>query len=188
MVIIDSNAKAVRDSLKNILNYVGDNADREGLRETPERIVKSWEKLFGGYSKDPKEVLKTFTEGVCDEMVILRNIEFYSMCEHHFLPFFGQISIGYIPDKKIIGISKLARLVEIYSRRLQIQERMTEQIADAIEEVLKPVGVMVVCKAKHLCMMMRGVERQNSEMVTSAIHGAFREKMEVREEFLKLSL
>ena len=178
--------KSTELNLVEILKFIGEDPNREGLKETPKRIVKSWEKLFGGYAKDPKDIMKTFTEGVCDEMVILKNIEFYSTCEHHFLPFFGKISIGYIPKNKVIGISKLARLVEIYSRRLQIQERMTDQIASCLLEHLEPLGVIVVCEAKHLCMVARGVEKQNSVMVTSSIKGVFKKNIAAREEFMRL--
>lgn len=167
-----------------MLAYIGDDPQREGLKETPKRIVRSWSKLFSGYEQKPESVLKTFTEGSCDEMVILKNIEFYSTCEHHFLPFFGTISIGYLPNKRVLGISKLARLVEIYSRRLQIQEKLVAQIADSLMEHLQPLGVMVVCKAKHMCICARGVEKNQAEMITSALRGAFN-KPEVRQEFLQ---
>jgi GTP cyclohydrolase I len=172
------------ENIKEILSYIGENPDREGLKETPKRVIKSWEKLFGGYKQNPASVLKTFTEGSCDEMVILKDIEFYSMCEHHLQPFFGTISIGYLPDKKVIGISKLARLVEIYSRRLQIQEKLVAEIADSLMKHLKPLGVMVVCKAKHMCICSRGVQKHNAEMITSALRGVFK-KNEVRQEFLQ---
>ncbi|MDR0734392.1 MAG: GTP cyclohydrolase I FolE [Elusimicrobiota bacterium] len=172
------------ENIKEMLAYIGDNPVREGLRETPRRVIKSWDKLFGGYKQKPESVLKTFTEGSCDEMVILKDIEFYSTCEHHLLPFFGTISIGYLPDKKVIGISKLARLVEIYSRRLQIQEKLVAEIADSLMRHLKPLGVMVVCKAKHMCICARGVEKHKADMITSALRGVFK-KNEVRQEFLQ---
>lgn len=170
--------------IKKILEFIGENPNREGLVNTPNRIIKSWKELFGGYGKDPKKLFRTFTEGACREMVILKNIEFYSTCEHHFLPFMGTISIGYIPDKKIVGVSKLARLVEIYTRRLQVQEKLVAEIADSIMENLKPQGVMVVCKAKHLCISARGIQKHHAEMITSALRGIFK-KLEVREEFLQ---
>ncbi len=173
----------IKQNLKEILTYIGDDSAREGLLETPNRMVKSWAKLFGGYKLRPESVLKTFVEGSCDEMVILKDIEFYSTCEHHFQPFFGTISIGYLPNGKVLGISKLARLVEIYSRRLQIQEKLSSEIADSLFTHLKPHGVMVVCKARHMCVCARGVEKHNAIMVTSAIRGAFK-KPEVRAEFL----
>ena len=186
MEIINSNSKIITDKIKDIISFIGDNPKREGLKGTPLRMIKSWDRLFGGYKQDPIEILKTFKEGSCSEMVILRNVDFYSTCEHHFLPFFGQIAIGYIPNGKVLGVSKLVRLIEIYSRRLQIQERMVAEIADTLMNHLQPLGVMVICKAQHFCMMARGVEKQNSEMVTSAIRGVFQKEMEARDEFLKL--
>ena len=173
---------------RGILKDIGEEPEREGLRDTPKRIIKSYyNELFRGYREDPGKILKAvFKEDSCDEMVVLKDIEFYSTCEHHMLPFFGKINIGYVPDNKIIGVSKLARLVDIYSRRLQIQERLTTQIGDVIMEYLKPKGVMVVIEAKHLCMIARGVKKQNAIMVTSAIKGVF-QKNEVRTEFLRLT-
>lgn len=168
-------------NVKEIIDFIGDDSNREGLLDTPSRVVKSWTHLFSGYSKDPAEIMRTFSEGSCDEMVILKDIEFYSMCEHHMIPFFGKISIGYIPNGKVLGISKLARLVEIYARRLQIQEKLVGQIADTLMEYLEPKGCMVVCEAKHLCMVARGVEKQNSVMITNAVRGSFD-----KEEFLKM--
>lgn len=185
METIYTDTQSIECALKGILDYVGDDSNREGLIETPRRIRKSWEKLFGGYKQNPKDILKAFRDGSCSEMVILKNIEFYSTCEHHFLPFFGKIHIAYIPDGKVVGISKLARLVEVYSRRLQIQERLVSQIADTIMENLNPLGAMVVCEAQHFCMISRGVEKQNSIMVTNAIRGVFQE-IEARNEALSL--
>lgn len=175
----------MEENIRKIFDYIGEDRGREGLLETPKRVLKSWEHLYSGYKSNPKEILgRVFIEGACDEMVVLKNIEFYSICEHHLLPFFGKISIGYIPDSKVVGISKLARLVEVYSRRLQIQEKMTAQIADTLMEVLQPKGVMVVAEAKHMCMVMRGVEKQNSLMLTSAIRGLFKSDHRTREEFM----
>ena len=180
-------AKQVQKRIADILEFIGEDVSREGLLDTPSRIVRSWDRLYGGYNQNPADILKTtFKEGSCDEMVILKNIEFYSTCEHHMLPFFGSISIGYLPDKKVVGVSKLARLVECFSRRMQIQERMTKDIADCIMNVLGARGVMVVCEAKHLCMVARRVEKQNSVMVTSAVCGVFKDDVVVRNEFLKL--
>lgn len=173
------------DDIRKMIKHIGDNPEREGLLDTPKRVIKSWEHLYSGYGKDVKDIMTVFKEDACDEMVILKDIEFYSMCEHHLLPFFGKISIGYIPNGKVLGISKLARLVEIFSRRLQIQEKLVSQIADTLMEYLDPKGVMVVCEAKHLCMVARGVEKQNSVMITNAIRGNFIEK-DVRDEFLKM--
>lgn len=175
----------ILNNIREILAYIGDDPSREGLQETPLRILKSWDKLYGGYKMKPQDVLKTFTEGSCQEMVVLRDIEFYSTCEHHLQPFFGTISIGYLPNGRVLGISKLARLVEVFARRLQIQEKLVAQIADSLMETLQPLGVMVVCKAKHMCISSRGIEKHNAVMVTSAIRGAFN-NMEVRSEFLEI--
>ena len=175
----------VLQNLREILSYIGDDPTREGLLETPKRIIKSWKKLYGGYTQKPQDVLKTFVEGSCEEMVVLKDIEFYSTCEHHLQPFFGTISIGYLPNGRVLGISKLARLVEVFARRLQIQEKLVAQIADSLMQTLHPHGVMVVCKAKHMCISSRGIEKHNAVMVTSAIRGAFK-KMEVRSEFLEM--
>ena len=171
-----------------MLQYIGENPQRDGLKDTPARVVKSWDFLFSGYKIDPAEVTaRVFTnEEKYDEMVVLRDIEFYSMCEHHILPFFGRVHIAYVPTDKVIGISKLARLVECFSRRLQIQERMTQQIANALESTLHPLGVAVMVEAKHLCMVARGVQKQNSVMVTSAIRGIIKENEAARMEFLSL--
>lgn len=172
--------------LQAIIEHIGDDPTREGLIETPTRMIKSWNKIFGGYKQIPEEILKAkFKEGACNEMVILKDISLYSTCEHHFLPFFGKIHIGYIPDGYVVGISKLARITECFSRRLQIQERLTNQIADAIMIHVKAKGVMVIAEAQHFCMTSRGVEKQDAKMITSAIRGVF-EKNEVRNEFLNL--
>lgn len=182
----EKNEGPIEDSLVRVLQYIGEDPKREGLVDTPKRIVKSWGKLFSGYDQKPEDILKTtFVDGACNEMVILKDIEFYSTCEHHMLPFLGKVSIGYIPDKKVVGISKLARLVEVFARRMQIQERLSSEIADSIMDVLDAKGVMVVIEAKHLCMTSRGVEKQNSVMITSAIRGVF-EQRETRDEFLTL--
>lgn len=173
-------------AVRAIIEAIGDDPDREGLRETPARVRRSWEKLYGGYKQSAGDILQTvFTEGACNEMVVLRDCEFYSTCEHHMLPFFGSAHIGYIPNGAVVGVSKLARLVEVYSRRLQIQEQLTTQVADAIETHLKAKGVMVILEAQHFCMTSRGVEKQHSKMVTSAIRGVF-EKSDTRNEFMRL--
>ncbi len=169
-----------------LLKEIGENPDREGLKNTPKRIAKSFEKLFGGYTKNPKEILTEFDGENYDEMIICKNIDFYSNCEHHMQPFFGRVYIGYIPNKKIIGISKLPRIVEIYSRRLQNQERLTMDIANALKELLNPKGVGVVIEAQHLCMMARGVEKQNTSMTTSSFNGLFKTQAKTRSEFLRL--
>jgi len=176
----------ILDKVKDTLSYIGENAEREGLLDTPKRIVNSWKEIYSGYKQDPKKILgTTFNSDGYDQMVLLKNIEMYSMCEHHTLPFSGKAHIAYIPDKRVVGISKLARLLDCYAKRMQIQERLTEQVASTIEEVLQPKGVMVVIEAQHLCMTMRGVGKQNSVMVTSAVRGAFRQQS-TKEEFLKL--
>ena len=169
-----------------IIRYIGDNPAREGVRDTPARVVKSWKELFAGYNMDYKKVLGTTFEGSgYDQMVICKEIEMYSTCEHHMIPFVGKVHIAYVPSKRVVGLSKLARVVEVFSRRLQIQEKLTQQIADAINEVLKPKGVMVVIESKHFCMCARGVQKQNSSMITSAIHGVFEEAC-TRNEFFSL--
>jgi GTP cyclohydrolase I len=177
---------AIAASYKNILTELGEDTEREGLLKTPERISKAMQYLTQGYQMDPKAILESakFHEQV-SEMVIVKDIELYSMCEHHMLPFFGKAHIAYIPNGYITGLSKIARVVDVYSRRLQVQERLTEQILNVIKETLNPLGVGVVIEASHLCMMMRGVSKQNSVTTTSAFFGEF-EKNETRSEFLKL--
>lgn len=169
-----------------LLEYIGEDPNREGLKETPARVIKSYDKLFGGYKQKPESIMKTFTEGSCDEMVILKDITFHSTCEHHILPFSGIAHIAYIPNGKVIGISKLARLLEIFARRLQIQERIGEQVTNALMKHLKPLGAACILEARHSCMSARGVEQQTSTMVTSSLTGVFIEKPEVRAEFMRL--
>ena len=175
------------EAIEQILRLVGENPNREGLRQTPLRVAKSWEFLTSGYRQDVQRVLNgaVFTEKY-DEMVIVKDIDFFSVCEHHLLPFYGKAHIAYIPTGKILGLSKIPRIVEIFSRRLQVQERLTRQIADTLFDTLEPDGVAVVIEARHLCMMMRGVEKQNSVATTSAMLGSFREDERTRNEFLKL--
>jgi len=170
-----------------LLRELGEDPDREGLRKTPERVAKSLRYLISGYATDVKEVLNgaIFTEQY-DEMVVVKDIELYSLCEHHLLPFFGKAHVAYMPAGRLIGLSKVARVVDVFARRLQVQERLTTQIAEALQEALKPAGVAVVIEAYHFCMMMRGVEKQNSKAVTSCMLGAFRGRRETREEFLQL--
>lgn len=175
-----------RSHLKDLLEYIGEDSEREGLIDTPDRIVRSWKHLFSGYGKDPADILTVFDAEGYDQMVLLKDITFYSQCEHHWLPFIGKAHVAYIPDEKIIGISKLARIVEIYARRLQVQERLTEQVADCIVEHLEPLGVGVVIEGQHLCMQARGVEKQHSIMTTSALRGVFKEDPGTREEFMRL--
>ncbi len=183
----EPNQDKIAKLVKQLLVELGEDPNRDGLLKTPERVAKSLTFLTRGYRQTPRGVLNNaiFDAGA-NHMIILKNIEVYSMCEHHMLPFYGTCAIGYIAQKKVLGVSKLARIVECYARRLQIQERLTEQVAEAIQDAAKAEGVGVVFKCKHLCMMMRGVEKQNSEMVTSAMLGSFREDEKVRQEFLSL--
>ena len=170
-----------------IISASGDDPTREGLLATPERVARSYEYLLRGYNQKLEDVVHgAIFQAESDDMVIVRDIEFYSMCEHHMLPFFGKCHIGYIPRGKVLGVSKLARITDMFARRLQIQERLCRQIADAIDSVLKPEGVGVVIEAQHLCMLMRGVQKQNSVMTTSAMLGSFRREESTRLEFLKL--
>jgi len=175
-------------AVTSIIKAIGENPKREGLADTPRRVAEMYAELFMGLDKDPKEELEVGYELGHREMVIVRDIPFYSMCEHHLLPFFGTVHIGYIPDVRgrVVGISKLARVVELFARRPQIQERLTTQIADAIFEGLEPDGVAVVVNAQHLCMIMRGIEKPGSNVITSAIRGAFRRKAASRAEFFSL--
>jgi GTP cyclohydrolase I len=177
----------LEERIREMLRDLGEDPGREGLLRTPARVAKSFEFLTMGYREDPRTVINNavFSEDIKD-MVILKNVDFFSLCEHHLLPFFGKCHVAYIPKGKIIGLSKLARLVDVYARRLQVQERLTHEIAGTIQEVLAPMGVAVVMEAQHLCMQMRGVERQNSVAVTSAMLGAFRESQATRAEFMSL--
>jgi GTP cyclohydrolase I len=178
---------AFQDLVAEVLRRLGEDVGRQGLAKTPERVEKSLKWLTRGYHLSVDQVIG---EAVFDEdhegMVVVKDIEMYSLCEHHMLPFFGKVHIGYIPNGRILGLSKLPRIVEVFARRLQVQERMTDQIAQAVWDVLKPRGVGVVIEAYHLCMMMRGVEKQNSKTLTSAMRGAFLEDLKTREEFLRL--
>jgi GTP cyclohydrolase I len=165
---------------------VGDDPLREGVRETPQRVVRSWKELYAGYTQNPKDVFTTFDSKGYDQIVLLKDFEFYSMCEHHMLPFFGKAHVAYIPNEKVIGISKLARLVDIYARRLQIQENLGESVTEALMLYLQPKGAACVLEATHMCMRMRGVNKQNSTMVTSSLRGVFREDAKAREELMRL--
>src|SRR5262245_12534194 len=176
-----------QQAIRRLLEELDPEPQREGLRDTPRRVEKAFRAYTSGYAQDAKKVIgDALYEAETDEMVVVKNIEIYSLCEHHLAPFFGKAHVGYIPSNKIVGISKIARVVEIYARRLQVQERLTMQIAQALEEVLKPRGVGVVIEASHLCMMMRGVEKQNSSTVTSCLLGFFRKDERTRSEFLQL--
>jgi GTP cyclohydrolase I len=173
--------------VKQILERLGEDPLREGLARTPERVERALQFLTSGYGMDINEIVNGALFAVkYDEMVIMKDIEFFSMCEHHMLPFFGKVHVAYIPRDKVIGLSKLPRIVDVFARRLQIQERMTQQIAQTIQEMIEPIGVGVICEARHFCMMMRGVEKQHSGAVTSAMLGAFRNRKETRDEFLSL--
>ncbi|MFQ6616404.1 MAG: GTP cyclohydrolase I FolE [Fidelibacterota bacterium] len=177
----------IQELTAELLKEIGEDPSREGLVRTPERVARAWEYFIRGYQQTPDEVVgdALFDEDV-DEIVVVKDIDFFSLCEHHLLPFKGVVHVGYLPGKKIIGLSKIPRIIIIYARRLQVQERMTQQIADAIEQVLNPRGVAVIVEAEHLCMQMRGVEKKASFMITSAIRGVFRENQKTREEFLSI--
>jgi len=177
----------LEDAIREVLRQVGEVPGREGLIKTPRRVAQSLKFLTSGYTQDVDELLNgAFYEVAYEEMVIVKDIEVFSLCEHHLLPFFGRCHIGYIPSKKVIGLSKIPRLVEVFARRLQLQERLTNQIAETIMEKINPRGVGVVIEARHLCMIMRGVEKQNSVAVTSGMLGVFRDEQKTREEFLSL--
>jgi GTP cyclohydrolase IA len=172
-------------AVREIIAYLGEDVNRSGLIDTPDRVVRSFKELYKGYSQSVDGVLKVFDEPT-DEMVVLNNIEFYSMCEHHMLPFFGKAHIGYLPDGKVIGVSKLARILDIYARRLQIQERLGIQVVEALMDHLKPKGAGIIIEAQHFCMICRGVNKQNSVMKTSSLRGVFRDDPATRAEFLSL--
>jgi GTP cyclohydrolase I len=177
----------IAELVRKMIQLVGEDPHREGLRKTPERYEKALKFLTSGYQQNVDQVLNGATFSVkYDEMVVVKDIEFFSLCEHHLLPFFGKAHVAYLPDKKVLGLSKVARLVNMFARRLQIQERMTSQIAEAISEKISPEGVGVIIEARHLCMQMRGVEKQHSEAVTSAMLGSFRHNKQTRDEFLSL--
>jgi GTP cyclohydrolase I len=180
---------SIEDNILRLLEYVGEDVSREGLKETPKRVAKAWREWCSGYFQKPEDILKTFIDGAdgCDEMVIQKDIPFYSHCEHHLAPFFGTVTIAYIPSGKIVGLSKLARLSDIYAKRLQVQERYTNQIANALMDNLQPKGVGVVVRARHLCIESRGVDKQGHYTVTSALRGVMRSLPEARAEFLSLA-
>ena len=182
------NEQSAERAVACLIRYIGEDPQREGLLRTPSRVVKAYHFLTRGYSQDPKAVINgaLFVEEDYQEMIVCRDLDFFSLCEHHLLPFMGKAHLAYLPKHHIIGLSKLARLVEIYARRLQVQERMTTQIASTIMEQLDPLGVAVVLEAEHLCMRMRGVEKQNSWVTTSAMLGVFRTHVETRQEFMNL--
>jgi len=166
-------SKHIKDSIIHQLEHIGEDPTREGLQKTPDRIIRAWKEIFQGYTQSPESLFTTFDPDGYDQIVLLRNIELYSMCEHHMLPFFGKAHIAYLPKKRVVGISKLARLLDIYARRLQIQERLGEQVTNDLMKYLKPKGAACIIEATHMCMRMRGVSKQNSTMVTSSVKGIF---------------
>ena len=179
------NVEAAKKLVLELLKAVGEDPGREGLRNTPDRVARMYTELLCGYTSDPQRIVNGALFDVkYDEMVIVRDIEFYSLCEHHMLPFIGRAHVAYIPDGKVIGLSKIPRIVDMFARRLQVQERMTRQIADFLRDLLKPQGVAVVVEAMHLCSMMRGVKKHDARMTTSAMHGGFRANLATRQEFL----
>ncbi|MCC3356115.1 GTP cyclohydrolase I FolE [Bacillus sp. REN16] len=173
-------------AIKNLIELCGDDPNRDGLIETPQRVVKAFLEYTEGYREDPKDHLKKVFDVEHRELVLVKNIEFHSMCEHHFAPFFGVAHVGYIPDKKVTGLSKIGRMVEGYAKRFQVQETLTNQIANAVEEILAPQGIMVVIEAKHMCMCGRGIKKTNSETTTTAVRGIFEQRADTRLEFLTL--
>lgn len=188
-VIVGRNGRLsdLEKTVRQLLTQLGENPDRSGLEDTPERVAKAFQFFTQGYDQDVDDLLNGALFPIqYDEMVIVRDIDFFSLCEHHLLPFFGKCHVGYIPDKHVVGLSKIPRIVDVFSRRLQVQERLTVQIADTLQKKLKPHGVAVVMEARHLCMMMRGVEKQNTLAVTSEMVGVFRKQQQTRDEFLKL--
>jgi len=185
-VTAEENEETVQNNIQRILQFLGEDSTREGLVDTPARVVRSYEQLFAGYKGDVAGIFTTFAEDSCDEMVLLRDIEFYSTCEHHMLPFFGKAHIAYIPTDKVIGVSKLARLLDHFARRLQIQERICQQVTDALNTHLAPLGAACILEAQHFCMTARGVQKQHSVMVTNSLTGIFRDDQAARAELLQL--
>lgn len=181
-----SDKKAIEAAVRTILAHVGEDPDREGLQRTPQRVARMYDELLAGYDVDPEALVNEALFDVeYDEMIVVKDIEFFSMCEHHMLPFYGRAHVAYIPTEKIIGLSKIPRIVDMFARRLQVQERMTQQIAELIDEILRPVGVGVVIEGAHMCSMMRGVEKEHPRMVTSAMLGSFKENAMTRNEFME---
>jgi len=175
-----------KQGIQNMMRWIGEDPNREGLLDTPKRIMKMWDEIYSGYRKNAEDLLTVFDSDGYNQIVLLKDIEFYSMCEHHNLPFYGKAHVAYIPDGKIIGISKLARLVDMFAKRMQIQERLGQQVTDALMEHLKPVGAACIVEAQHMCMQMRGVDKQNSVMVTSSLRGAFMDNSSARQELMHL--
>lgn len=183
----DNYNKNLANNIKSVLSEIGENTERDGLLKTPERVAKSMEFLTNGYDKDPSEILKSamFAEDY-SQMVLVKDIELYSLCEHHMLPFFGKAHVAYIPNGNIVGLSKIPRIVDVFARRLQVQERLTDEIKDCLQDTLNPIGVAVVIEAQHLCMQMRGIEKQHSSTTTSAFSGIFMSDEKTRAEFINL--
>ena len=183
----DNYNKNLANNIKSVLSEIGENTERDGLLKTPERVAKSMEFLTNGYDKDPSEILKSamFAEDY-SQMVLVKDIELYSLCEHHMLPFFGKAHVAYIPNGNIVGLSKIPRIVDVFARRLQVQERLTDEIKDCLQDTLNPIGVAVVIEAQHLCMQMRGVQKQHSSTTTSAFSGIFLKDEKTRSEFMNL--
>jgi GTP cyclohydrolase I len=182
---VNMDFETIRKAVLDVIKAVGEDPDREGLINTPDRVSRMYAELLSGYSADPEKIINGALFNVdYDEMVLVRDIEFYSLCEHHMLPFLGRAHVAYLPKGKVIGLSKIPRIVDMYARRLQVQERMTRQIADVIQNTLEPYGVAVVVEAVHMCSMMRGVKKHDARMTTSAMHGAFRANLATRQEFL----
>jgi len=178
---------SIAEAMESVLKNLGEDPSREGLLRTPERSEKALRFLLSGYTQNLKEIVNgALFQVKTDEMVIVKDIEFYSLCEHHMLPFFGKMHVAYLPNNRVVGLSKIPRIVDVFARRLQVQERLTQEVAEAIEEICEPRGVAVICEARHFCMMMRGVEKQNSSTTTSAMRGAFKRNRETRQEFLSL--
>ena len=176
-----------QENIRRLIEFIGDDPNREGLLDTPDRVIRSYQELFGGYSQKVEDVIKVFNDDTCDEMVVLKDAEFFSTCEHHLLPFFGRAHVAYIPKGRVIGASKLVRIVEVFSRRLQIQERLCEQITGAMDKFLQPKGSACVLEAQHFCMTCRGVQKQHSKFITSSLTGAFRDSgNDSRREFLSM--
>lgn len=183
---VSENREHIEHHVKEILRLIGEDPDREGLLDTPARVTRMYEEIFAGYAIDPREVLGVTFDEQHEELVIVKDITYYSQCEHHMAPFFGKIHIGYLPSGKIAGLSKFARLADAITRRLQVQERITSEIADILEEVLRPHGVMVIVEGEHLCMCARGVKKTGSKTITSAVRGQFRTDAALRSEFMSL--
>lgn len=184
--IVNMDFESIKNAVIQVIKGVGEDPEREGLRNTPDRVSRMYAELLSGYSADPAKIINGALFHInYDEMVLVRDIEFYSLCEHHMLPFLGRAHVAYLPAGKVLGLSKIPRIVDMYARRLQVQERMTRQIADFLQQTLEPQGVAVVVEAMHLCSMMRGVKKHDARMTTSAMHGAFRANLATRQEFLE---